>query len=177
VNAPSPRFTDNLDGTVADHLTGLTWLKTADCDGTKDWEYALWWAGALHDGCTSCGGDNDDCGLSDRSRPGDWRLPNLKELQSLVDFGCTNPALANTSGDGQWVEGDPFTDVRPGNYASSSTYMEYSSWNFYLSIVTGYGEADMSKSTPQFVWPVRGGLLFFDSFESGDMSGWSGFEP
>ena len=31
---PSPRFTDNGNGTVTDNLTGLTWLEDANCDGT-----------------------------------------------------------------------------------------------------------------------------------------------
>ncbi len=30
---PMPRFTDNSDGTVTDNLTGLTWLKNANCAG------------------------------------------------------------------------------------------------------------------------------------------------
>ncbi len=28
---PAPRFTDNMNGTVVDNLTGLVWLKNADC--------------------------------------------------------------------------------------------------------------------------------------------------
>jgi hypothetical protein len=33
---PDPRFTDNADGTVTDNLTGLIWLRNADCFGGKD---------------------------------------------------------------------------------------------------------------------------------------------
>jgi hypothetical protein len=77
---PSPRFTDNLDGTVTDHLTGLIWLKNADCDALRstDWATAVFNAHSLASGI---------CGLADGSVAGDWRLPNVKELQSLVDFG------------------------------------------------------------------------------------------
>ena len=32
---PNPRFTDNSDGTVTDNLTGLIWLKNANCFGTN----------------------------------------------------------------------------------------------------------------------------------------------
>ena len=32
---PNPRFTDNGNGTVTDNLTGLIWLKNANCFGTK----------------------------------------------------------------------------------------------------------------------------------------------
>jgi len=33
---PNPRFTDNEDGTVTDNLTGLIWLKNANCFGAKN---------------------------------------------------------------------------------------------------------------------------------------------
>jgi hypothetical protein len=36
----------------------------------------------------------------------DWRLPNIKELQSLMHFGFANPVLSNAAGTAQWTEGD-----------------------------------------------------------------------
>ena len=41
VDWASPRFTDNGDGTVTDNLTGLRWLKDADCFGARSWSEAL----------------------------------------------------------------------------------------------------------------------------------------
>ena len=42
VPLPSPRFTDNSDGTVTDNLTGLIWLKNANCPlVARDWPTAL----------------------------------------------------------------------------------------------------------------------------------------
>ena len=38
---PTPRFIDNLNGTVTDKLTGLTWLKNANAFGLKNWADAL----------------------------------------------------------------------------------------------------------------------------------------
>ena len=70
----SPRFIDNLDGTVTDNLTGLIWLRNADCFGRQDWYGSLAAANGLRDA---------ECGLTDGSAAGDWRLPNVKELQSL----------------------------------------------------------------------------------------------
>lgn len=88
------RFTDNLDGTVTDNLTGLIWLKNANCDGLKRWGEAL----------SNCNGlENGDCDLSDGSSAGDWRLPNINELHSLVDPTQSNPALP---------DGHPFTGVQ-----------------------------------------------------------------
>lgn len=47
VALPNPRFTDNEDGTVTDNLTGLIWLKNANCDGPKTWANALVFANGL----------------------------------------------------------------------------------------------------------------------------------
>jgi Protein of unknown function (DUF1566) len=86
VSWPAPRFTDNQNGTVTDHLTGLIWLKDAACGvvAQMTWYGAVDGAHRLADGL---------CGLTDGSVVGDWHLANVKELQSLVDFGASNPAL------------------------------------------------------------------------------------
>ena len=108
---PNPRFTDNGNGTVTDNLTGLIWLENANCTATtKNWATALLWANGLYDGCATCGGTNNDCGLSDGSAEGEWRLSNVRELQSLIDYGKWSPALPS---------GHPF-DYVPSQLASSS---------------------------------------------------------
>ncbi len=62
------RFEDNGDGTVTDHATGLMWAK-ADSSKPMDWPAALAW-----------------CENLDLAGHDDWRLPNAKELQSIVDY-------------------------------------------------------------------------------------------
>jgi hypothetical protein len=141
VSWPVPRFTDNLDGTITDTLTGLIWLKQANCPtiSPADWSTALAHANSLAHG---------QCGLTDGSQVGDWRLPNLKELQSLVDLGHFAPAL---------LSGHPFVGVQPENCWTSSTYggnPENAAWNVYLQ--SGY-TAGLVKSGAYLVWPVRGG--------------------
>lgn len=62
-------FTDNDDGTISDHATGLMWQQ-ADDGVMRDWESALSYA------------ENLELGGFD-----DWRLPNAKELQCIIDYG------------------------------------------------------------------------------------------
>jgi hypothetical protein len=61
-------YVDNLDGTVSDLSTGLMWQKS-DSRNALNWEDALSYSESLD--------------LADKS---DWRLPNAKELQSIVDY-------------------------------------------------------------------------------------------
>jgi len=101
---PTTRFTDHQDGTVTDQLTGLTWLKDAATFAPTTFPLALAEVGQL-----ASGGN----GLSDGSRAGDWRMPNLHELESLVDVSASHPALP---------AGNPFINVANGNYWSSTGY-------------------------------------------------------
>ena len=138
VEWPNPRFTDHGDGTVTDNLTGLIWLKDANCFGPQTWSEAL----------SDCNGlASGSCGLTDGSSAGDWRLPNYRELFSLVDAENYSPALPS---------GHPFVNVRIYNYWSSTsyTYDTYKSWH----VDTHNGMVDtISKEVNYHVWPVRGG--------------------
>ena len=91
-------FLDNGNGTVTDTLTGLIWLKNANPFGFRTWDQALTDCNSLASG---------SYGLADDSRPGQWRLPNIKEIESLVDYGRVGPCLP---------EGHPFVDVRASIY-------------------------------------------------------------
>jgi len=95
---PTPRFTDQRNGTVKDNLTGLLWLKNAACLGPLLWKPAIAAANQLASG---------QCDLADGSVAGDWRLPNVRELLSLLDYGFFNPTVSNTAGTGPATDGDP----------------------------------------------------------------------
>ncbi|MES2299999.1 MAG: DUF1566 domain-containing protein [Pseudomonadota bacterium] len=106
VALPATRFSDNGNGSVTDQLTGLVWLKNAGCVAPTNWSAALTAANQLASGA---------CGLSDGSRAGQWRMPNANELESLVDVGRVNPAIAS---------GHPFSNINTSSaYWSSTTYM------------------------------------------------------
>ncbi|GAF68452.1 unnamed protein product, partial [marine sediment metagenome] len=155
VEWPNPRFTVN-DGTVTDNLTGLIWLKDANCiatnytgfdsDGQVTWQQALDFVDGINDGTTYplCGAGSTD-----------WRLPNVRELHSLIHYGYRDLAVPDTSGTNKWSEDDPFNNVK-SDYWSSSTYTDFTgnAWrvNMYGGSVYTY-----TKSNDYCVWPVRGG--------------------
>lgn len=144
---PNPRFTDNSNGTVTDNLTGLIWLKNANCYGTRTWAQAL----------TDCNGLNSgECGLTDGSVQGDWRLPNSNELASLVHKGYYNPAVPNTAGTGKWAEGDPFNSVVSSLYWSSTADASSPAYAWYVRMYNGHVYVNYD-SLDLYVWPVRGG--------------------
>jgi hypothetical protein len=133
---PNPRFTDNGNGTVTDNLTGLIWLKNANCFEVKVWATALSDANTLNNG---------ECGLTDGSVEGDWRLPNRREMQSLIDCEQALPALPSSH---------PFTGVQSDAYWSSTTWAPSLAWYVDLrwGVVSG-----QDKNAAFYVWPVRGG--------------------
>jgi hypothetical protein len=133
----SSRFSAS-NGTVTDNLTGLIWLQNANCFGQKFWTTALSDANGLATG---------SCSLTDGSSAGDWRLPNVKELQSLVDFSNTSPSLPG---------GHPFSGVQASSYWSSTSYTDATSNAWFVHFIGGFVVAS-SKTATDYVWPVRGG--------------------
>ncbi len=132
-------FTDNGNGTVTDRLTGLIWLKNANCFDSEVWTAALAVANGLASGA---------CGLSDGSTAGQWRLPNRKELQSLLDPTREGPALP---------AGHPFTGVQFTYYWSSTSDASDTSFAWGVDI-DGSGVYLGGKTGGNYVWPVRGDL-------------------
>lgn len=148
---PVQRFTDNNNGSVTDNLTGLIWLKNANCtdtvngvamiNGKLTWMEALQWSIHLKDG---------NCSLADASREGDWRLPNITELESLIDaqqYQLLSPD-------------HPFETVQPGFYWSSTTDVNFVGNAWVVDMMFGGRVESGPKSSEYFgsyVWPVRGG--------------------
>ncbi len=138
VPSPNPRFTDHGNGTVTDNLTGLMWTKTSDaCSGVKTWTQAM------------------DCAAAQYNWPCyagycDWVLPNVRQLQSLIDYGRYGAALPS---------GHPFTNVRSYFYWSSSTSASSTGSAWLVSITNGSVELE-NKTYLNYVWPVRGGYDF-----------------
>lgn len=127
-------FTDNGDGTITDNDTGLIWMQASadtDSDGTPDemnWESALSYCANL----SFAGAD-------------DWRLPNNKELQSIVDYGEYNPSINTTF----------FPDTISAYYWSSTSYLDNfdEAWAVYFYYGYVYGKP---KTFNYYVRAVRG---------------------
>ncbi len=135
---PVPRFTDNNDGTVTDNFTGLIWLKNANLFGEVSWDQALEKALNLSSGTS---------GLSDNSKSGDWRLPNVNEMQSLMKFSNSyGPAVDPVN---------PFLNLEPANYWSSTSVAAFPALAWYNALAVGPPVFDL-KFNSMRMFPVRG---------------------
>jgi len=118
--------TGTAAGTVTDNITGLVWQKQDDA-AAKTWESAISYCEGL-----SLGGFTD------------WRLPNVKELSSLVDDSRTNPSI------------DPlFTSTISSYYLSSTTIASNTTGAWGASFFTGV-TGGLSKTFTYYVRCVRG---------------------
>lgn len=138
-STPINRFSNNGDGTVTDSATGLIWKRCSEGQSGAVCEVGtpgiFTWQEALKTGAASAFAGKSD-----------WRLPNIKELASIVERQCTMPAIneivfPSTPTMSFW-SGSPY-DGNP-NFA----------WNVYFP----YGISDgNNKNYKFFVRLVRGG--------------------
>jgi hypothetical protein len=138
-----PRFTDNsittpADLTITDNLTGLIWNKNPLPDDTKkNWQGALDYVKTLNS--SNYLGHND------------WRLPNINELESLLNHEEANYAT--------WLNGQGFSGFNSSNssyYWSSTTYANNPYYAWYVYFNYGY-VYDSNKNFNYYVRCVRGG--------------------
>ncbi len=171
---PPPRYVDCGNGTVTDNKTGLVWLKNANCIGQRDWHTAMEFVAGLSDLldsrlCIGLTPDQCDCGLSDGSSPGEWRLASADEWDTMVAeakaLGCIagpgnfgGPSITDDLGHQCWQEGpgNSFTGVVSSFYWSASTSVANptNAWGVDLNIGA---LNNVSKGGFHYVWPVRGG--------------------
>jgi hypothetical protein len=113
-------FADNGDGTISDAATALMWTQD-DSGAGMDWEHALAWAQQKN--AENYLGHND------------WRLPNVKELQSIVDYSRA-PAATGTAAI------DPlFRSTGLTNETGASDYGYYWSSTTHIATVQPGGSA------------------------------------
>ncbi|KJR21266.1 hypothetical protein BOO91_13995 [Vibrio navarrensis] len=134
---PNTDFSDNGDGTVTHHTTGLIWQRCSlgqswdgtDCTGNAT---RFTWAEAL-----ATGAQHTLAGFSD------WRLPNKNELASIVEYRCFGPAINNQQ----------FPNTS-GWYWSSSPDADNSGYAWFVNFVSG-DVFSRGKATSNVVRLVR----------------------
>jgi hypothetical protein len=143
-------FTNNGNGTVTDNVTGLMWQRcnagqnnNSTCSGTSSELYS-------EEALAYC--NNLDLG-----NYSDWRLPNVNELASLVDYARYNPAI-----DATYFPPDKDYSSATYKYGHywSSTIREFSSgvgdYAWYQGFVSGIHDYQFKRSN-NYVRCVRGG--------------------
>lgn len=139
---PTESFTLYENGTVLDRQTGLMWSRcsfgqtwnneTERCDGGKE---QLTWTEALQEAqqATLAGYD-------------DWHLPNVKELSSLVERQCVDPA----------INAQVFPDTAAQNYWTNSSGISDFSMAWAVAFYSGKNNLK-SKSSDLYLRLVRYG--------------------
>jgi len=158
-------YVDNGDGTVTDVATGLMWMQPDSGafgvgpygDGTLNWEEALDWAENL-----SYAGHDD------------WRLPNVKELHSLVDY-TRAPDVTGTAA----IDVNYFDVSETESYFwSSTTHCDgpaatYGEWGSYVAFGRGLGYMEVPPNSGNYVlMDVHGAGAQRGDPKSGDPANW-----
>lgn len=143
VSWPENRFVSGRGATencVTDKLTGLMWAKDANLFGEKTYSDALSVVTEMNNNSSATG--YNLCGFKN------WRLPNLTELKSLVNYSQINQAL--------WLNNSPqpFTNVQARLYWSSTISAPSSPYAWYVNFEDGHVDAIVTYYD-NYVWPVR----------------------
>lgn len=122
---------------TVDNRTGLMWVTNpvdAGISGTYTWENAI-------TACeTTIGAAGTYAGYSD------WRLPNIKELSSIVDYSRQSPAINTTY----------FLNAQNAACWSSTTYLPSTPNAWYVGVIAGNASAT-TKTDLVYIRCVRGG--------------------
>ena len=119
-------YIDNGDGTITDQATGLMWMR-ADSGAAYDWEDALDYAEKLV-----------------LAKYDDWRLPNAKELQSIVDY-TRSPSTTGSAAIDPIFQTSMIIDETGGTnypfYWSGTTHISYTGDSGRYACYVAFGEA------------------------------------
>ena len=125
------RLITNGDGTVTDKSTGLMWQQNAP-QNPMDWNSAISYCENLSDADYQ-----------------DWRLPNTRELRSIVEYDLYDPAINSASFEGPASE----------SYWSSTGDGAWDAWTIYF--FSGEKNNGWGKENDYYVRAVRGGQRWF----------------
>ncbi|MFT5042766.1 MAG: hypothetical protein ACI8TX_003759 [Hyphomicrobiaceae bacterium] len=158
-------YTDNGDGTITDNNTGLMWEKKDDSGGIHDKDTEHTWS----TGTNNMDGTITTTFLSTLNGGGgfaghtDWRVPNLKELFSILDLQVSNPSIAPAFHRSATCTGcadvtvESCSCTQSSYYWSSSTGQDFAGNAWYVYFGDGFTSAG-GKTGGRYVRAVRGGL-------------------
>jgi len=142
------KYQDNENGTITDLATGLTWQK-ADSLKTMNWKKALAYAENL-----------------ELAEYDDWRLPSIKELQSIVDYNSA-PDAADSQKRGPAI--DPiFTLSKTESWFWSSTTHIENQFGYYVC----FGQAFSARKKAGKQINAHGAGAVRSDPKEGDPAGW-----
>lgn len=131
---PSPRFvtgTEIESNCITDNLTGLMWKKNLNYN-TYKWYEALDYANNLN-----------LCGYSD------WRIPNINEFRSLINYGISSQV--------SWLSSQGFSGLTDDLYWTSTIYPLSTGMSFELDLYQMGAPNPDSQGYDTYIMPVRGG--------------------
>lgn len=134
------RFIDNGDGTITDNASGLMWVKDPSqlggAFGTPGNPSLMKWNNAI-----------DECLALSYAGHNDWRLPNVKELITIIDYGTKDPSIDEN-----------FFVCITYPYWSSTTYFGVTSGAWYVYFHHGDVQTEIKGLGSFYVRPVRLGV-------------------
>lgn len=148
-------YIDNGDETITDSSTGLMWMKNDNGEGIN-WKVALTYAET-----------------SEFAGYDDWRLPNVKELQSIVDYGYS-PSATNPDEVGPAI--DPIFNCTPiineagdddyAYYWTSTSALFQENMPYYYAWYVAFGMAVNGEGED---FHGAGGVRFDTKYEGGPL--------
>jgi hypothetical protein len=145
-------YVDNGDGTITDTKTGLMWEKLSDDGSIHDKDTTYTWANAFATKVAALNGGGGFAGYTD------WRVPNVNELESIVNYGAVNPAVSPAFNTG-CVASCTVTScscTQSTNYWSSTTSQNTPFYAWYVYFLAG-SVNNGNKANNGYVRAVRGG--------------------
>jgi len=145
-------FVNNGNGTITDNRTKLQWEILTDDGSIHDWDdFSYQWAGAF--------GKIEDLNEMAFAGQDDWRVPNIRELQTLLNYSAYNPATHGVfafeckAG----CNSDECSCTKASIYWAATTYQQSSSLAWAVQFQTGL-VSNSSKISYNYVRAVRGGV-------------------
>ena len=145
-------YRDNGDGTITDLNTGLMWEKLSNDGSIHDKDNYYTWTAAVSSKIAALNSAN-------YAGHNDWRLPNIRQLRSIVNYGGTYPAISpafNTGCSGGCSVLACSCTIWSGYWSSSAYAFCSPKGAWFVNFNDGNDNASY-KTVNHYVRAVRGG--------------------